>query len=210
MTSIVRATGLGVERAAVRILHDIDLDVLAGETVGISGPNGSGKTTLVRTIATLTNHSSGSLELFGQPGSRAARRQIGFIGHRPNLIEQLTLEENLAHVARLSGFAEDRVQKAIDVVGLSGARARRASDSSFGMQRRIEIAYQMISRPRLLLLDEAGSGLDSSAVDLIMSIIDLTTGAGGAAVVVSHDQSHLARTTTRQLHLVNGTLEIPS
>jgi heme ABC exporter ATP-binding subunit CcmA len=207
---IVEASGLGVSLGGRPVLADIDLSVGRAESVGIVGPNGSGKTTLVRTLATLTRIAEGGLRLFGSdvsnPGLTQLRSQIGLIGHQPTLIPELTLTENLEHVCRLREIEVSRVANALDVVGLSGAADRRAEACSFGMRRRVEIAHLLLVRPSLVLLDEAASGLDDAARDLIGALIESVCGRGGAAVVVSHDRTQLTSLCRRVMTLEDGRL----
>ncbi len=117
----MRACLLGVGR----VLTGVDLVLEPGRALGVAGPNGSGKTTLVRALATLTPLDRGTYRLFGTdttdgPVTRI-RPLIGLIGHQPALIPELTLTENLEHVARLAGVDTTRVPRALDVVGLGGA-----------------------------------------------------------------------------------------
>jgi ABC-type multidrug transport system ATPase subunit len=135
------------------------------------------------------------------------RKEIGFISHQPALIDELTLEENLVHFARLSGVHDGSVGKALGVVGLDRSAGRRVVDSSHGMKRRLEVAWLLIRKPRLLLLDEAKSGLDGPAQDLIDALVSLTVGRGGAVASVSHDRQHLAGVEfTTTYHITNGRL----
>jgi heme exporter protein A len=207
---IVQLRQAGVSLGGSRVLTDIDLDIESGRVVGVAGPNGSGKTTLVRTVATLTSIDSGTARILGVDldggGARRVRSQIGLIGHNPALISELTLAENLEHVARLGGMDTARVPRALDVVGLAEAAERRASACSFGMLRRVEVAHLLMTRPRLLLLDEAASGLDDSARDLIAALVDSVRERGGGALVVSHDRSHLATLCDDVLTLSRGSL----
>lgn len=192
-------------------MRDLDLVVEAGEAVGIAGPNGSGKTTLIRTAATLVSTHRGNLEVLGHAAGKrdlvATRRAIGMIGHQPTLIPELTLVENLNHVARLAGVDVARVPRALEVVGLSGASDRRAEACSFGMKRRVEIAHLLLTRPQLLLLDEAASGLDEAARDLIEALVGSVRGRGGGCIVVSHDRAQLTQLCSRVASLADGRLE---
>jgi ABC-type multidrug transport system ATPase subunit len=135
------------------------------------------------------------------------RRSIGLIGHSPGLIGELTLGENLDHVARLAGIERVRVGRALDVVGLSEVAGRRADASSFGMRRRVDIARLLLIKPRLLLLDEAASGLDEAARQLIDALVESVCARGGACIVASHDQAHLEGLCTRLASLSGGSLE---
>lgn len=195
------------------MLRDLDLAVDPGESVGIAGPNGSGKTTLVRAAATLLSVDNGTVSVLGVDSRHhdlATRRAIGLIGHQPAVIPELTLEENLVHIARLAGVDTGRVGKALDVVGLAAAANRRADASSFGMRRRVEIAHLLLTRPMLLLLDEAASGLDDSARDLVDALVRSVCERGGGCLVVSHDRSQLETLTSRVMNLVAGRLEMVS
>jgi ABC-type multidrug transport system ATPase subunit len=192
-------------------LRGLELVVEPGEAVGIAGPNGSGKTTLIRTAATLVSTNRGSLEVLGQiVGKRdlvSTRRAIGLIGHQPTLIPELTLVENLSHVARLAGVDIARVPRALEVVGLDEASDRRAEACSFGMKRRVEIAHLLLTRPQLLLLDEAASGLDESARDLIEALVGSVRRRGGGCIVVSHDRAQLTELCSRVASLADGRLD---
>ncbi|MGD2059368.1 MAG: heme ABC exporter ATP-binding protein CcmA [Acidimicrobiia bacterium] len=211
MTNIVELRKTAVSLGGRRVLADIDLTLAPGESLGIAGPNGSGKTTLVRTIATLISIDGGEAHVLGANTASAdltgIRSQIGLIGHQPSLIDELTLLENLEHVARLAEIEPRRVGRALDVVGLAGAAERRASACSFGMKRRVEIAHLLLTRPRLLLLDEAASGLDSSARELIETLVESVRERQGAVVMVSHDQAQLAVLCNAVANLASGRLE---
>jgi ABC-type multidrug transport system ATPase subunit len=213
VAAIVQFEGAGVSLGGRPILRDLDLVVGPGEAVGIAGPNGSGKTTLVRTAATLVSIDRGKAAVLGADAIRPdleTRRSIGLIGHQPSLIPQLTLLENLQHIARLAGVDEARIPRALEVVGLADAAGRRAEACSFGMRRRIEIAHLLLTRPRLLLLDEAASGLDEAARALISALVESVLERGGGCIVVSHDRAHLLELCSMVRTLSNGRLEDPS
>ena len=193
------------------MLRDVDLEVGAGEAFGVAGPNGSGKTTLIRTAATLLSIDLGRLTVLGQDaGARdlaPTRSAIGLIGHQPTLIPELTLAENLTHITRLAGVETGRIPRALDVVGLSEASERRADACSFGMKRRVEIAHLLLTRPHLLLLDEAASGLDEAARHLIEALVRSVCSRGGGCIVVSHDRAQLSDLCSRVATLSDGRLE---
>lgn len=196
------------------VLDGIELALAPGDCLGVAGPNGSGKTTLVRALGTLVPIDRGQGVVLGTSIEDRdlldVRRQIGLIGHQPALIPELTLAENLVHIARLRGIAPDRVDNALDVVGLGQATDRRASASSFGMKRRVEIAHLLLTKPRLMLLDEAASGLDEGARGLISALLDSVLERGGGALIVSHDRSHLASLCPTVFSLRSGRLVAPA
>lgn len=211
MHPLVHLEDAGVSLGGKPILHHIDFDLQPGQVVGIAGPNGSGKTTLIRILTTLLRISEGTGSVLGADVNSdevyAIRPSIGMIGHNPALIDELTLRENLAHIARLAGVAEERVDSVLEVVGLDEAADRRADASSFGMRRRIEVAHLLLTRPRLVLLDEATSGLDDSAHDLISALRDRTVAADGGVVMVSHDHQKLEESCDAVMGLSSGRLE---
>lgn len=214
METIVELRNVGVSLGGKRVLAGIDLTLHPGDAVGVAGPNGSGKTTLVRTMATLIAVDEGEASILGVD-SRSGdltgiRGSIGLIGHQPSLIPELTLAENLDHVARLAGVDSKRVDRALEVVGLAAASDRRAAASSFGMRRRIEIAHLLLTKPRLLLLDEAASGLDDSARDLVAALVSSVRERDGAVVMVSHDRLQLEALCDGVSTLSAGRLEARS
>ncbi|MGH8914517.1 MAG: ATP-binding cassette domain-containing protein [Acidimicrobiia bacterium] len=200
----------GVSLGGQTILRGLSLRVSPGEVLGIAGPNGSGKTTLLRLLATLIAPDAGSGFVLGarlgSPEVYGIRRDLGLMSHVPTVIGELTIEENLEHAARLAGEDLKRVGPALRVVGLDEAAGRRADASSFGMLRRTETARLLITSPRLLYLDEAFSGLDVDARELLDALIKRTVEGGGAVVMVSHDATHLGDRAQRVLGLSAGRL----
>jgi ABC-type multidrug transport system ATPase subunit len=202
---------IGVSLGGLPVLRGIDLSVGPGDSLGVSGPNGVGKTTLLRVMATLLSPDAGSGSVLGaRLGTSEAleiRPMIGLLSHRPSVVPELTLSENLIHAARLAGVDAEKVEKALRVVGLESVASRRAGASSFGMLRRTEVARLLITAPRLLLLDEPFTGLDAEAQDLIGALVARTTSDRGAVVMVSHDSGHLASHTDRLLSMSQGRLD---
>ncbi len=211
MDRLVTLEGIGVSLGGSVVLRAVDVEIDAGEILGVSGPNGAGKTTLLRLFATLIAPSSGNGMVLGatlgSPDTYSVRARIGMISHRPAVIPELTIEENLDHAVTLAGLERSRVRKALRVVGLEDAAAARGGSASFGMLRRIEVARLLITSPSLLLLDEPYSGLDVEAQDLIGALVERTTTSGGAVVMVSHDSDQLAAHSNRLLGLASGRLE---
>ncbi len=210
MDRLVSLEGIGVSLGGSPVLRAVDVEIGPGEILGVSGPNGAGKTTLLRLLATLITPGSGTGEVLGAglgtAEAFAVRAHIGMISHRPTVIAELTIEENLQHAVTLAGLERRRVEKALRVVGLDEAAAIRGSAASFGMLRRVEVARLLITAPTLLLLDEPYSGLDVEAQDLIGALVGRTTSSGGAVVMVSHDSGQLATSADRLLGLASGRL----
>ena len=212
--SPIELEGSGVTLGGQTILRGLTLSVGPGEVLGIAGPNGSGKTTLLRLLATLVRPDSGEGTVLGAALGTAAvydvRPLIGLIGHIPAVIGELSLRENLEHAIRLAGGDPARIEPALRVVGLEEAAHRKVETSSHGMLRRTEVARLLITEPRLLLLDEAYSGLDFYAQELIDTLMERAINGGGAVVMVSHDPHHIAERAGRVLNLSAGRLEAVS
>lgn len=211
MDRLIDLDQIGVSLGGLPVLRGIDLSIGPGDSLGVSGPNGVGKTTLLRVMATLLSPAAGSGSVLGAalgtPQVYDVRFQIGLLAHRPAVIPELTLAENLRHAATLAGVDAGKAERALRVVGLDGVASRRASASSFGMLRRTEVARLLITAPPVLLLDEPFVGLDAEAQELIGAMVARTTSGGGAVVMVSHEPGHLASHTSRLLSMSQGRLE---
>jgi heme ABC exporter ATP-binding subunit CcmA len=207
---IAELSDVGVRFGRMPVLRDVDLMINPGEAVGIVGPNGSGKSTLLRVLATLLKPSVGTATVLGATvgsnGVLAARQRIALLGHHPGLWGELTLMENLTFVARLAGAATDGADRALEVVGLGGVKHRRADHSSHGMQRRVEFARVLLTRPEFLLLDEAHAGLDKAAQALVRAAVLSVQERGGGVVLVSHEPDRMLPLVSTTYRLDRGTL----
>lgn len=207
-TQLARLAGVGIDVGGSTVLRAVDLELFAGEAVGLVGENGSGKTTLLHLLATLRRPAAGTAQVLGADLAGTApagvRRQICLVGHQPALYPQLTLRENLMFSGSLLGRSEADVEEALAVVGLARAAHRRTDACSFGMTRRADLARAVVARPRLLLLDEAHAGLDQEAAHIVQYLADEVRRGGGCAVVVSHERERLARLVDRSLMMRHG------
>jgi len=208
--SLVVLAGVDVDVGGVPVLRGINLQVRAGEVVGLAGPNGSGKSTLLRAVATLLRPVRGSGRVLGADVctalAAAVRPSIVLVGHDAALYPRLSLVENLGLVARLTGHSRDEAIGALDAVGLGGAKDRRAGQCSHGMVRRAELARVLLCRPRLLLLDEAHTGLDEASSGLVGAVVDRVRARGGSTILVSHDHRRLTDLVDRVICIADGQL----
>jgi ABC-2 type transport system ATP-binding protein len=175
-------------------LTDVSLDVRPGEILGFLGPNGSGKTTLFRVLATLIRPQSGAVSVAGHDLATdrdAVRRLIGVVFQSPSLDKQLTAAENLRHHGHLYGLRgadlESRIDEMLARVGLADRPAEYVAKFSGGMRRRVELAKGLLTRPRVLLLDEPSTGLDPGArIDLWRHLREIRNRDGVTILVTTH------------------------
>src|SRR5215472_1186714 len=154
----VRARGL------TKCFGGVDLDVVAGQIHGIVGPNGAGKTTLLGILLGLAAADSGTLEVLGVPVRRALAAPDGVAGFvdGPGLYPALTARGNLAALAALRGpgARTPGIDDVLQQVGLSDVAGDRVRGFSLGMRQRLGLAAALLTKPRLLVLDETSTGLD--------------------------------------------------
>lgn len=204
----LHAVAVAIEHTPV--LDSVDLALGAGQAVGLIGANGSGKSTLLQVCATLRRPHRGSGEVLGVDLSARipaeVRRRICLVGHQPALYPRLTLRENLTFVADLYGRPRATVDRALGTVGLARVADRRIERCSQGMARRADLARALLTEPLLLLLDEAHSGLDAAAGELVAHLVAQVRARGGAALVASHEAGRLDAVVDRVVHLRAGCL----
>ncbi len=191
------------ERAA---LDGLDLSLVVGESLVVLGPNGAGKTTLLRILATLLRPSAGEVSVFGSnlPGEAwKVRARIGFLGHEPLLYRDLSGRENLRFHARLHGLpedaAEERIARLLSEIGMERRADERIAELSAGMRQRLAICRCVLHEPKLLLLDEPDSNLDSDGRELAQGLIG--PGSGRTRVLVTHDAERFLPEADQVLHL---------
>ncbi|WP_327251965.1 ATP-binding cassette domain-containing protein [Streptomyces sp. NBC_01244] len=177
-TYAVLSEGLEKSYGEVHALRGLDLAVPEGTVCGLLGPNGAGKTTAVRILTTLTTPTAGRALVAGHDVARdpaAVRRTIGATGQYASVDGDLTGAENLRLFARLAGLrgraARDRTDELLDAFGLTEAGDRVASTWSGGMRRRLDLAAGLVTRPRVLFLDEPTTGLDPAAREQIWTAV---------------------------------------
>ena len=166
-TAAIEARGLTKTFGRAHAVAGVDLDVPAGTVFALLGTNGAGKTTTVRMLATLTRPDAGRARVFGFDVDRqaaAVRALIGVTGQYASVDEDLTARENLQIFGRLVGAgsrqAKARAVDLLDEFSLTVAADRPVRQFSGGMRRRLDLAASLITRPRLLFLDEPTTGLD--------------------------------------------------
>ena len=196
-------------------LKDIHLVVEEGEFVAIMGPSGCGKSTLLNTLGTVDRPTSGSY-LFGDRDlaalderelARFRAETLGFVFQSFNLIDELTIEENvalgLAYRRDATGNRRDKVAAAMDRVGIAHRARHFPHQLSGGQQQRAAIARAIVGNPRLILADEPTSNLDTENGAQVMNILTGLNNAGATIVMVTHSPSH-ADMALRRIDMLDG------
>jgi ABC-2 type transport system ATP-binding protein len=187
---VVRARGITKCFGEVVALDEIDLDVAPGQIHGLVGPNGAGKTTLLGLLLGLAVADRGRLEILGTRIRRATDAPDGVAGFvdGPGLYPSLTARQNLAALARLRGrdARGAGIDEALDQVGLTDVADDRAGGFSLGMRQRLGLAAALLTRPRLLILDEPSNGLDPAGARHVHRVLTGLAAEGAGIVLSSH------------------------
>ena len=178
-------------RQSIVAVHDLDLEVKAGEVYGLLGPNGSGKSTTLKIILGLVPPTRGKTEIFGRNSKLVeSRQEVGFLPENPYFYKYLTGEETLRFFGKLCGLRGNQLQKRIaellELVGLTNARRRRLGTYSKGMLQRIGLAQALINDPKLVVLDEPTAGVDPAGSHEIRNLIVDLKRRGITVLLSSH------------------------
>jgi putative ABC transport system ATP-binding protein len=196
-------------------LSGVHLEIKKGEYVSIAGPSGSGKSTLLALIGLLDSPTDGAYQLNGEAvanldisrRSRIRNREIGFIFQSFNLIGDLNVYENvelpLTYRGMSAGERKQRVQQALERVGMSHRVKHYPSQLSGGQQQRVAVARALAGTPSILLADEPTGNLDSRNAEAVMELLRDLHREGATICMVTHDP-RFARHAERQIHLFDG------
>ena len=198
------------------VLRDVSLQVMPGEFVSIMGPSGSGKSTLLYILGGLDTPTGGRVLLNGtdissfgdQKMSSLRRRNIGFVFQFYNLIPNLNVEENIMLPLLLDGQTmercKDRLDRILEMVGLSDRRRHTPRELSGGQQQRVAIARALIGNPGILFADEPIGNLDTKAGTDIMSLLrEINRSTGQTIIMVTHSPE-AAKSSSRIITVRDG------
>jgi ABC-2 type transport system ATP-binding protein len=197
-TVAVHARSLSAIRGGVTVLTGIDIDVPAGQVVGLLGPSGSGKTTIMRAIVGVQANVTGTLTVLGEPaGSPSLRRRIGYGTQAASVYTDLSVVENLLHFAALAGLrgsaAKAAAAQAVMTVGLSGHEKQQVGSLSGGERSRVSLAAALVGDPALLVLDEPTVGLDPVLRRELWTTFHDLAAQGRTLLVSSHVMDEASR-----------------
>lgn len=201
----------------VRALRGVSFDVPEGDFVAIMGPSGSGKSTLLNLLGCLDQPTSGHLMLGDDDIGTMSddeladirSRRIGFVFQSYNLIQQLSVVENilvpLYYQGKLGPEQDERVLKLAERVGLGDRLDHRPNQLSGGQQQRVAIARSLINDPYFILADEPTGNLDSVTTEEILTLFDVLNSEGRTIILVTHED-HVADRAKRVVRLKDGML----
>jgi putative ABC transport system ATP-binding protein len=202
---------------ATPVLHDVSLDLRAGELTLLMGPSGSGKTTLLSILAGLVRPTTGHVVLCGHVVSsladeavtRVRRTAVGFVFQTYNLFPALTALENVSEVSAMKGTpraeARRRAEAALDRVGLGARLHHRPAELSGGQRQRVAVARALVDGPPMLLGDEITAALDGTTASEIMDLVRSHVGPATGALIVTHDH-RLEKWADRVIEIEDGRL----
>ncbi|BBB00321.1 putative glutamate ABC transporter ATP-binding protein [Actinacidiphila reveromycinica] len=212
---LVRIAGVNKHFGRTQVLHDIDLDVAAGEVVVVIGPSGSGKSTLCRCVNRLETITSGTIAIDGVPlpaeGRQLAglRADAGMVFQSFNLFAHLTALQNvvLAPVkvrGRSRADAESAGRLLLARVGLADKADSYPAELSGGQQQRVAIARALAMDPKVLLFDEPTSALDPEMIQEVLDVLVELAAEGMTMIVVTHEMGFARKAADRVVFMDEG------
>lgn len=193
-TLAVSIRHLTVIRGRNKVLNDFNLDLPAGQVIGLLGPSGCGKTTLMRSIVGVQRVASGEVSVLGESaGSADLRRRVGYVTQSASVYDELSVRQNVEYFRRVLGAPKSDVARVIGQVGLSDLSDRRVASLSGGERSRVSLAVALVGDPALLVLDEPTVGLDPVLRQELWGIFAELASHGVTLLVSSHVMDEASR-----------------
>ena len=206
----IETDGLCKSFHGISAVSNLDLHVPEGAIYGFIGENGSGKSTTEKLICGLLIPTSGSIRLYGRPGSDPVMRsQMGVLIENPGCFPGSTVYQNLMMQALNLGISNPReeVLRVLQLVSMSSAAGRKFKQCSLGMKQRLGVAQALLGRPKLLILDEPINGLDADGIRIVReTLMELNQQEGVTILISSHILGELGKMATHYGILKGGTL----
>jgi putative ABC transport system ATP-binding protein len=205
-----------------RVLDNISLDIVRGESVAIRGRSGSGKSTLLNLIGGIDAPDAGRVcvagvditELSERDRTLFRRKHIGFVYQAFNLVPTLSVADNIRLVLELNQVAatdsQERINELLEAVGLADRADSYPDVLSGGEQQRVAIARALSHRPAVLLADEPTGNLDDTTADTILALLDRLVHQTGGTMLIATHSTHVASYCDRTLSLHNGRFDNPA
>jgi ABC-2 type transport system ATP-binding protein len=203
----ITATNLVYQYGDLTAVDGISFEVAEGEVLGFLGPNGAGKTTTVKMLTGQLKPKSGQATLLGLDivkNARKVKSQIGVSFEIPNMYEQMSAEENLKLFANLYGVKNFDARPLLEKVGLGGREGERVEGYSKGMKQRLMVARALVSKPKILFLDEPTEGLDPVSSESIRNLILEQANNGTTIFLTTHDMMEADKISNRVAFINQG------
>ena len=205
---------LKVDRVSLKlknaaILKEVSLEAYPGEVIGIIGRNGSGKSMLFKCIAGLVLPQCGEITVGDISVVREKRfpKDFGALIEKPGFIGSMSAYDNLKILASIQAkIGEKEIMESLRKVGLDNAIRKRVYKFSTGMKQRLGIAQAIMEKPKLLLLDEASSGLDEGGFSMLHALVRQLKAQGVTILLTSHIQEDIITLSDRVFKMDNGVL----
>lgn len=203
-----------VVRGGFPLLSGVTLEIAPATMSVVTGANGAGKTTLLRLLGGLVSMSAGTGSVCGvdlaSEDRRALRRRVGWLGHDGSFYDELSVRENLTFAARAMGRPIEEISAVLERVGLQGREKVLQRSLSAGQRRRVALAWMLLRRPQLWLLDEPYGALDAEGREFLDVLFHDVVAAGATVVVSAHELLRSLPAGTRTLHMLGGRVETVS
>jgi len=211
--SLLHASKLAKTYRRRKVVNGVGFRVDPGEIVGLLGPNGAGKTTVFKMTMGMIRPDGGTVEFDGHtvtnlPMYLRARIGMGYLAQEPSIFRQLTVEQNLLAIAETLSLSKkerlERIESLLSALEISSLRKSKAQVLSGGERRRLEIARALLTRPRLLMLDEPFAGVDPIAVEDIQEIVKGLRDQGISVLLTDHNVRETLAITDRSYIIFEG------
>jgi branched-chain amino acid transport system ATP-binding protein len=208
-SELLQLAGVHKRFGAQVVLNDVNFNVVPGEIVGLVGPNGSGKTTTINVISGLLQADEGTIDFLGHkinrlPMHRRAHLGINRTFQVPKVFRDMTVRENVEVAARSVRLDPREVAPILDEIGLAGVASRYAGSLTVNQQKLLDLGRALATRPKLLLVDEIGAGLNPAELNVMADLLQRLSARGVAMIVVEHLLDFLNRITGRVIVLGAG------
>ena len=186
MTSI-RINNLTVERGKRDVVKNVNLDIAAGKITGLLGPSGCGKTTLMRSIVGVQILKSGKIfVLEKEAGSKDVRKEIGYMSQDPALYSDISVIENIEYFAKVLRVKEARINEVLELTELNDYKKSLVGNLSGGERTRLSLGISILSKPKILVLDEPTVGLDPLLRRKLWDVFAKLSEEGHSLLISSH------------------------
>jgi ABC-type multidrug transport system ATPase subunit len=208
MPPVVELRSVSKHYGPRRALDGVTLSFEEGEAVAFLGPNGAGKSTLLKIVAAQITPTSGEVSVLGSDTVRQpelVKRNVGLVGHRSFMYDELTVEENLKFYGDFFDASSEDYERVVEMTALERWRDVKAGHLSYGLRKRSDIARALLSRPKVLVLDELFSGIDQDTADGLVKHLEARRGQ--TLLVSSHSLKRVRELCGRGVYLRAGVVE---